>query len=86
MFVLKSAALDYQLPAQLDDQLIVNTEVEKLGKAVVIFVQKIWRDDQCLVEGRFKVGCVNTKTIRPCAIPSAVMHAVQSQSPLVSIV
>lgn len=85
MFVVRSTVVEYYLPAHLDDELIISTEVEKLGKAVVIFVQKIWRGTECLVEGYFKIGCVHSETIRPRAIPSEVMHTVQSKSHSVSI-
>lgn len=83
MFVVKSTAINYDLPAQLDDELCITTMVEKLGRASLVFVQEAWRNDQCLVSGRFKVGCVDAQTVRPCPIPSNVLKAIQPQmSPL----
>lgn len=79
MFVVKSTTIDYHLPAQLDDELCITTVVEKLGRASLVFVQEVWRNNQCLVGGRFKVGCVDAQTVRPCAIPSSVLKAVQPQ-------
>ena len=81
MFVVKSTAVDYHLPAQLDDELQITTVVEKMGRASLIFVQEVWRDGQCLVTARFKVGCVDIATVRPCAIPASVVKAVQHQVP-----
>jgi len=81
MFVVKSTTIDYHLPAQLDDQIVITTIVEKIGRASLIFVQEAWRNDQCLVSGRFKVGCVDAQTVRPCAIPDTVVKAVQAQIP-----
>ncbi|WP_243405285.1 tol-pal system-associated acyl-CoA thioesterase [Solimicrobium silvestre] len=78
MFVVKSSLVDYHLPARLDDELQLITVVEKLGRASLVFVQEAWRGTQCLVSGRFKVGCVDTQTIRPCAIPPAVLQALQA--------
>jgi len=77
MFVMKSAWVDYHLPAKLDDELIVTTEIEKSGRASMVFAQEAWRNDQCLVSGRFKIGCVHAETVRPCAIPPAVLNAMQ---------
>ena len=77
MFVVKSTSLDYHLPAQLDDELQITTAVEKLGRASMVFVQQAWRNDQCLVSGRIKVGCVDAQTVRPCALPDSVLKAVQ---------
>jgi len=79
MFVVKSTTVDYHLPAQLDDELQITTVVEKLGRASLVFVQEAWHGDQCLVTGRFKVGCVDTESVRPCAIPGHVLKEVQQR-------
>jgi acyl-CoA thioester hydrolase len=80
MFVMKSAQVEYHLPARLDEELIVITEVEKLGRASVIFAQKVWRGDECLVDGRFKLGCVDVNSVRPCVIPPVIHNAMQLKS------
>jgi acyl-CoA thioester hydrolase len=77
MFVVKSAMIDYHIPAKLDDELIVTTHIEKLGQASLVFLQEIWRDKDCLVSGRFKLGCVHTHTVRPRAIPPSVRNGMQ---------
>ena len=77
MFVMKSALVDYHLPAKLDDELIVITDVEKFGRASMVFVQEAWRGEQCLVYGRFKIGCVHAETVRPCAIPPEILDAMR---------
>lgn len=79
MFVVKSTSVDYHLPAQLDDELQITTEVEKLGRASLVFVQHAWRGEHCLVSGRFKVGCVDTESVRPCAIPGHVLQQVKQR-------
>lgn len=75
MFVVKSASVDYHLPAKLDDELIVLTTIEKSGRASMVLVQEAWCGDQYLVGGRFKIGCVHTETVRPCAIPPDILNA-----------
>ena len=77
MFVVKSTSVDYHLPAQLDDELQITTVVEKLGRASLVFIQEARRNDQLLVTGKIKVGCVDAQSVRPCAIPSSVLKAVQ---------
>ena len=79
MFVVKSTSMDYHLPAKLDDELIVTVEVERLGRASLVFVQEARRGTQCMVSGRIKVACVDTTHIRPCAIPSEIMSAVKTR-------
>lgn len=78
MFVVKSTHLDYHLPAQLDDLLVIQVRLQKLGRASLVFIQECWResDGQCLVSGTFKIACVSTAPIRPCAIPDAVLETI----------
>ena len=80
MFVVKSTAMDYHAPAKLDDELNVTVNVRRLGRASVEFKQEAWRINNSaegtteggrvlLASGEIKVGCVNTTSLRPQAIP-----------------
>jgi acyl-CoA thioester hydrolase len=80
MFVVKSTAVDYHAPAKLDDELKLTVVVERLGRASVEFVQEAWRVNgaqrELLASGRIRVGCVNTETFRPSAIPDEVLACI----------
>jgi acyl-CoA thioester hydrolase len=80
MFVVRSTALDYHAPARLDDELMVSVVVERLGRASVQFFQEAWRmtpaGRQIISAGRIKVGCVDTNTLRPGAIPDQVLDRI----------
>ena len=69
MFVVKSAALDYHAPAKLDDELKLTLSIEKLGRASVHFVQEAWRGATLLTTARVKVGCVDSASLKPRALP-----------------
>ncbi len=88
MFVVKNATIDYHLPAKLDDQLEISVRVEKLGKASVNFYQEAWRQNQdtreLLCHGLIRVGCVDTASLRPTPIPSAVLKKIDHLSAIVS--
>lgn len=81
MFVVKSTAVDYHAPAKLDDELKLTVVVERLGRASVQFVQEAWRmngaQPQLLTSGYIKVGCVDTRTLRPRSIPDEVMERIK---------
>jgi acyl-CoA thioester hydrolase len=81
MFIVKSTAVDYHAPAKLDDELKLSVVVEKLGRASVQFKQEAWRisgeNEELLTTGRIKVGCVDTKRFRPCAIPDDVLLKIE---------
>jgi acyl-CoA thioester hydrolase len=86
MFVVKNAAIDYHLPAKLDDQLEISVRVEKLGRVSVNFYQEVWRQNKdardLLCHGRIRVGCVHTGSLRPISIPSAVLEKIDHLSAL----
>ncbi len=76
MFVVKSTAVDYHAPARLDDRLDITVVVQKLGRATVNFYQEAWLADaeppRLLCSGSIRVGCVDTLTLRPDAIPAEI--------------
>lgn len=77
IFVLKSAQIEYHFPAKLDDELVITTEIKKLGRASAVFLQKAWRGNKCIVDGLFKIGCVDVNSVRPCAMPPVIHRAMQ---------
>jgi acyl-CoA thioester hydrolase len=76
MFVVKNTALDYHAPAKLDDELKITVDVRRLGRASIQFAQQALRVDgdqeTLLVSGDIKVGCIDSRTLRPCPIPDTV--------------
>ena len=75
-FVVKSVSCEYLKPARLDDALSVGLEVEKLGRAQVVFRQHVrraapgavdgWEE---LVSGAIQIVCVNVDKMKTAAIP-----------------
>ena len=81
MFVVKSTAIDYHAPAKLDDSLEVSVTIEKIGRASVNFSQDAWRADGSgavlLCSGQIRVGCIDARSLRPAAIPAAVLEKIR---------
>ena len=82
MFVVKSTAVDYHAPAKLDDELKLTVVVERLGRASVQFLQEAWRtsgnEAKLLATAQIKVGCVDTASFRPSAIPEEILKKIKS--------
>lgn len=57
-FVVKRAEIDFNSPAKYDDQLVVKTEIIKVGGASLLIRQDITRDDQILVTGKIKAASI----------------------------
>lgn len=77
-FLVKSVEIDYQRPATLDDLLTIGLEVEKLGKAKVVFTQHARRGEEELVTGRVQIVCVNTQKMKSAPIPDFLRHQLET--------
>ncbi len=81
MFVVKSTAIDYHAPAKLDDHLEVSVTVERIGRASVNFSQAASRTSgsgpELLCSGQIRVGCIDAASLRPTAIPPAVLEKIK---------
>ena len=69
VLVVKSAAIDYQRPAYLDDLLTVETEIESAKRFSIVFRQTVKRDGQTLCVVLIKVAAIDTATMRPKPMP-----------------
>ena len=75
VFVVRSINIDYFLPAYLDDEIRVETEMEKLGAVSGIVHQCIYRDDTLLSELRIKVAFIDSNTKKPAKLPEELSKA-----------
>jgi acyl-CoA thioester hydrolase len=68
-FAVRSLSAEYLKPAVLDDELVVVTAVEALGRAQVTFAQSIQRRGETLLTAGVRVACLDLASGRPVAIP-----------------
>ena len=73
VFAVHSMRMDFLRPARLDDLLEVSAEVTRLGRASLVFSQRIVRGEQVLVEAEVKVASLRAADFRPCPM-DAVLH------------
>ena len=59
MFVVRSCAADYYKPARLDDDLKVSVEVLKIGAASIDLIQRVFKNEDLLVDIKIKLATVN---------------------------
>lgn len=77
VFVVRRTAVEYSSPARLDDVIRVESRIERLGRASVDFHQEAWRDGVLLATGDIRVASVARASIRPVAIPEAVIDGLR---------
>ncbi len=77
LFVIKNASLQYLKPIALNQMIIINSRVSRLGHATLYFEQNIVRVDAPeVICCSGKIQCVTVSPqLKPIAIPSAVKEA-----------
>jgi len=76
-FVVAEAALKYLSPGRYGDIMAIETNVERVGPASIVFRHSIRRDNtgEKLVEATVKLGCVG-KDMKPLRLRQNIMEAV----------
>jgi len=72
IFAVRSAQVDYFLPAKFNDELMVSSRVIKKGKASIIIEQEVLKKSQVLCKGIIKVGTLDEKSFKPKAMPESL--------------
>jgi len=75
IFVVAEVQLRYLAAARLDDLLTITVKVLDQGAASLALEQQAWRGDTLLAEGRVRVGCVDSETLRPRRMPKQILDA-----------
>lgn len=80
LFVVHRAEVDYLRPARIDDELRVFLAVERLGRASLLFRQRVERapDREVLAKGVIKVACVSRSQLAPRAMPDNIQSAARA--------
>ena len=77
IFVVRKAALDFVLPARLDDLIEVTVEPLKLARVYVQLAQEARRGTRVLARGEIKVACLDLKSFKPVAMPQFLLESIQ---------
>jgi acyl-CoA thioester hydrolase len=71
-FAARSIAAEYLKPARLDDQLEVVSEITALGRAQVVFGQKVFRCGELLLDATMRVACFDPVRQKAMAMPREI--------------
>lgn len=73
VFVVHSMDIDFKKPARFNDLLVVDSELVKISKSSLVFLQRILLGSQLLVKSQVKLACVDVSRFKPTAIPKSVI-------------
>jgi tol-pal system-associated acyl-CoA thioesterase len=75
LFLVYDLRLRYHQPARLNESLTVTAEVAKMGRASLLFRQRVERASELLVEGDITVALVDRDRMRPARMPEELATA-----------
>jgi len=75
VFVVRSLAIDYLLPAKFNQLLCVKTQINALKKASFAFEQQIYCAEVLLCKATVLIACLEASSFRPTAIPENLRTA-----------
>ena len=77
MFVARDVAVEYRLPARLDDELEATAGIRRLRGASMVFFQSVMRGEEILAQGEITVACVDRNGLKPRRLPPEVVGKLQ---------
>ncbi|MDK1704049.1 tol-pal system-associated acyl-CoA thioesterase [Serratia rubidaea] len=73
-FVVRRMTVDYLLPARLDEQLEVQSEITQLRGASLTFAQRIVNSDGALLsQADVLIACIDPHQMKPRALPKSIV-------------
>ena len=77
LFMVHELTVKYHQPALLNDMLSVSAEVVKLGRASLVFRQRVERGVELLVEADVTLALVERSRMKPARIPEELEQALR---------
>lgn len=76
-FAVRRCAIDYLLPARLDDEIEVRSRLTHVGGATIEAAQSIFREDERLIDSTLAIACIG-RDGRPRRLPPTIRSALSA--------
>jgi acyl-CoA thioester hydrolase len=77
LFLVYQIVVKYRLPARLNELLSVSAEVVKMGRASLVFRQRVERGGELLVEADITLALVDRDRLKPARMPQELEQALK---------
>ena len=78
VFAVRAMQIGFRKPARLDDALEVEVALQRLRPASAVFVQRILRGGDLLVDAQVRVAALSASRFAPRAVPESIARLLQS--------
>lgn len=82
VFAVRGMQMDFLAPARLDDALDVEVRIAQVGRASLVFAQRIVRaaDARVLIQATVRVACLSGSAFKPRSLPEALHRRFQDST------
>ena len=77
MFVVAKVDIDYKKPGRFNDELEVETIVNKIGASKVSLTQNISNNSQLYTSAKVTIACLHSDTFKPQRIPKLIKQQME---------
>ena len=77
LFLVFRISIQFHQPARLNDQLTVSAEVVKMGRASLVFRQRVERGAELLTEADVTLALVDRDSMKPARMPEKLEQALR---------
>jgi acyl-CoA thioester hydrolase len=77
LFLVYDLKVRYHRPARLNDMVSVSAEVAKMGRASLVFRQRVERSGELLVEADITLALVDRDSMKPARMPLELEQALK---------
>jgi acyl-CoA thioester hydrolase len=77
LFLVFRITIQYHQPARLNDLLTVSAEVVKMGRASLVFRQRVERGAELLTEADVTLALVDRDSMKPARMPAKIEQALR---------
>ena len=78
IFAIHDVGVKYHLPARYDDEITIETEIDRTSATSVFFRQNIFRNKDLLVEAEVRAVAIRVPEFAPARIPASLARLLES--------
>ena len=77
MFVVANVNIDYKKAARFNDELDIETSIDKIGASRVDLTQNIMKNSDLYTSAKVNIACIHSETFKPQRIPKLIKQQME---------
>ena len=77
MFVVANVSIDYKKAGRFNDELDIETSIDKIGASRVDLTQNIMKNSELYTSAKVSIACIDSETFKPQRIPKLIKQQME---------